>query len=493
MTYIYKWKHEILLLLIVLIGAALRIHHLTNQSLWLDEVFTMHIAQLSFTQIWNFTISSIDVHPPLFYFFERIGILIFGLTSFGLRIFPAIFGIITIPIFYFIGKELTNNKSIGLLMAMLLTISTFHIYHSQDARMYSLYLLLFSFGLYFFIRAYQTGKMLHIILACVSLALCVYTHFTGIYIGAFFLMVSIILKNKKFVYGMVLYILIILPLLPTIISVMFLAPSNPFYIESGRASAFVGIDAISRTITYMLGSSSFSLVFFFISIIGIIHLINQKRKIGYMIIAFCMTTFAIIGATSYKLPIEPRHFIYLLPILIMSMAFGIEYVYQTIHERYYKIPQHIISLILLLCILLINIPMLSFYYTENTKADYRGLSEKISNITNTNDIVVLVPGGTQKVFELYYNSTAEKTTVYYVNNKEDINKIYNEHYISQKTSHSYECNCNKNPIEQSVKMIVIVTSDIKYDANSDYYNEFLSEHSAKLIEKYDTFSIYTIG
>src|SRR5687767_4770549 len=51
---------------IVLTGAALRIHHLSMQSLWLDEAFSITIAKSTPAYILETT--SEDVHPPLYYF-----------------------------------------------------------------------------------------------------------------------------------------------------------------------------------------------------------------------------------------------------------------------------------------------------------------------------------------------------------------------------------------------------------------------------------------
>lgn len=477
-----KYKYELLLLIITLIGGCMRIYHLTDQSLWLDELFTYNVAQLSFVQIWNFTVSTFDVHPTIFYWLEHIALLIFGNTTFALRIFPAIFGTLTIPIFYYIGKELTDSKPFGILMAVIITITTFHIYHSQDARMYALYVFFFSIALYYLIKFYHTNKISHSIIAFLCVALCVYTHFTGLLIGAALILLSLAMRNKNMIYGSITFILACLPVLPTIISVMFLTPGNPFYIEGGRVVAFVGIDAVIRTITYLLGSSSFSIILFLISIVGIFRFFEKNYKLSLFCITFLILSFITIGVLSYKLPLEPRHFIYLLPIIIILIAYGIESMYSMLRNKYQTIPSYMLVSLFALLLLLVNTPMLSFYYTENTKSDYKGLSEKLTYITNDNNIVVLVPGGTQRVFDAYYSTSSDNTRTYYINSIGDFSNVLS-------TKHTC-CSCNKSCIPWRV--IVVIASDIKYNPHGEEYQNILTSNNAKHIETYDSFEIYEI-
>lgn len=477
-----KYKYELLVLIITLIGGCMRIYHLTDQSLWLDEVFTYNVAQLSFVQIWNFTVSTFDVHPTIFYWLEHIALLVFGNTTFALRIFPAIFGTLTIPLFYYIGRELTDSKPFGILMSVILTITTFHIYHSQDARMYSLYVFFFSLALYYLIKFYHSNKVTHSLIAFLCVALCVYTHFTGLLVGAILVLLSLIMRNKNMIYGSIAFVLACLPILPTIISVIFLTPGNPFYIEGGRVVAFVGMDAVIRTITYLLGSSSFSIILFLLSILGIFRFFEKNYKLSLFFITFLIISFITIGVLSYKIPLEPRHFIYLLPIIIILIAYGIESMYSMLHNKYQTLPAYVFISLFVLLLLLVNIPMLSFYYTENTKSDYKGLSEKLTYITNDNNIVILVPGGTQRVFDVYYNTSSDHTQTYYINSISDFNTILGTKHIC--------CSCNKSCVPW--RAIVVVPSDIKYDQNKDAYQDILTNKNANHIETYDSFEIYEI-
>jgi mannosyltransferase len=63
------------------------------------------------------------------------------LDEFGLRLLPAVFGVLTVPAFYFVGRRLLGERA-ALFGALLLTVSPLAILYSQLARYWSLVLLL---------------------------------------------------------------------------------------------------------------------------------------------------------------------------------------------------------------------------------------------------------------------------------------------------------------------------------------------------------------
>ena len=79
---------------------------------------------------------------PLIYFLNYYLIRSWRpLDELGLRILPAIFGVLAIPAVYIAGRRLVGTRA-ALFGAFLLTLSSFHIYYSQFARYWSLVFLL---------------------------------------------------------------------------------------------------------------------------------------------------------------------------------------------------------------------------------------------------------------------------------------------------------------------------------------------------------------
>lgn len=458
----------IYLLLITFVGILLRIYQIGKQSLWLDEVFTMHVSQLSPYEIWKFTVSSFDVHPPLFYWLEHISISFLGLTPLGLRIFPAVFGILTIPVFYVIGKDL-YNENLGLLLSIFIAISPFHIFHSQDARMYTLFLLLFSVSVLFLIKYIKTKKTIFFITSALILAATCYVHFLSFVLSSIFIytiLLVLCLENKSLIKNTFTHLCIcvisILPLIPTMVTTIFLNPSNPFYIDSGRNIVYTGIDMIIRTTTQMSGSSiPLSLGLYFLMIYGAYAMLpTVKNSIIPKITLFPPAVITIISIPlSYKMQLEPRYFIFLLLPLFLIISYGVYELYNGMKTRYTRLNKKIITTALVIIIILLHTPAIYFHYTANTKPDWSGLSGEISSISNTTHIV-LIPGGNQKLFELYYTKPA-----IYINTPDEL-------YAIKSTENT----------------LFVIPGDIKHDKYRNEYIEWITNNTT-IVKKYDVFEI----
>jgi uncharacterized membrane protein len=169
-------KYGIALLGIVLAGAFLRVYHLGTQSLWLDEVVSVEFAKLSVPQMVQATAQ--DVHPPLYYFILHYWIMIFGTSGSAVRLLSALFGVLAIPMIYVVGRQLFNKEA-GLLAALILALSSFNIWYSQETRMYSLMVLLALLSMYFFWRFLQQSNLVSSVGYVLSTTLLVYTHNYG--------------------------------------------------------------------------------------------------------------------------------------------------------------------------------------------------------------------------------------------------------------------------------------------------------------------------
>lgn len=139
---------------ILVMGAFLRLLLLGHQSLWLDEAFSVIIARRDWGQIVASTAQ--DTMPPLYYFLLR-AFLALGDSEFAVRLPSVLWGVVTIPLLYALGRRLLNEQ-VGLVSALLLAVNPFHIFYSQEARMYSQLGFFTLLSAFFFLRAWQGGK-----------------------------------------------------------------------------------------------------------------------------------------------------------------------------------------------------------------------------------------------------------------------------------------------------------------------------------------------
>jgi mannosyltransferase len=125
----------IALLLILAVGAVLRFHRLGAESLWLDEAVSLEISQESLGDIVHDTTD--DVHPPLYYFALHYWMLPFGHSERAMRSLSALLGVLVIGAVYRLGARLFDPAT-GLVAALFVALSTFHVGLAQEARMYTL-------------------------------------------------------------------------------------------------------------------------------------------------------------------------------------------------------------------------------------------------------------------------------------------------------------------------------------------------------------------
>lgn len=163
-------KEKIILFLILVLALILRLVNL-NQSFWLDEAAQLLMSQKSLAFLWFGRAA--DFHPPLFsvltYFWLKL-----GTSEVFLRLLPVFFGVLVVYFVYLVGKKLLNEK-IALLAGLFLAISPYHIYYSQEMRMYSLLAFLATASMYFL---WQKNWFFYFIFTVALL----YTHYASFFV-----------------------------------------------------------------------------------------------------------------------------------------------------------------------------------------------------------------------------------------------------------------------------------------------------------------------
>jgi mannosyltransferase len=103
---------------------------------------------------------------------------VFGTSESAVRLLSALFGILSIPVIYVVGRQLFN-KEVGTMAALILALSSFNLYYSQETRMYSLMVLLGLLSMYFFWRFLQHSSLVSCVGYVLSTTLLVWTHNFG--------------------------------------------------------------------------------------------------------------------------------------------------------------------------------------------------------------------------------------------------------------------------------------------------------------------------
>jgi uncharacterized membrane protein len=81
-------------------------------------------------------------HPPLYFVLTRFWMRGFGSSPAQVRSLSALFGILALPAFYWLARELFPGKTAAGLGLALFSLSPFHLLFAQEARQYSLWTLI---------------------------------------------------------------------------------------------------------------------------------------------------------------------------------------------------------------------------------------------------------------------------------------------------------------------------------------------------------------
>jgi len=455
-----------ILIFLTITGLILRLWHIGDISFWLDETLTDRYSHNSFLGIWYIGMSG--VNPPTFYWIEHV-VLYFGSGEAVLRVVPALLGTCTIPLFYLLGREF-HNRETGLVAAVLLTVSSFHIHYSQEARPYTLFLFWFSLALIFYLRACKTNSTSTWMLFGVSSALSCWAHLFGfIFVFPLFLLAMCVkffsgktgIRDLKAVtLAGAIWVLLSLPM---VLRIMFAGISKT---GSAETWGYRGIEVITSTIRNEFGGDMAAIIILcFLFTAGFVQILRNDRK-RFLFLAVALALPLIITIIlSFRMAIASRYLIGLLPLFFLGISYAVS-------SFQYRIFTARFSCIVILLLVAISIPSLSLYYATDSKSgqDWKGFSPELHNLTATGDRISVYPDYEATALGYYYRNETEHTFLYGIKNTTDLEKSFRQ--------------------DPDQKKMLIIVGDEKVKPAGDI-GQWIDIH-AVLVEKHGALYLYRI-
>lgn len=168
---------------ILLLAFTLRIVNLNDRALWYDEAFAVLYAEKPFETMLHGTVTQVegaaaDVHPLFFYTILHFWMELVGQSPVAVRFLSVLLGTATVGMIYRLARRLFDRR-IGLLAALIAAVSPFHVYYSQEARMYSLLAFAAMGATLFLVRAWTRRRWLDWLAFGVFGAMTLYAHNLG--------------------------------------------------------------------------------------------------------------------------------------------------------------------------------------------------------------------------------------------------------------------------------------------------------------------------
>ena len=232
---------------LILLAFGLRLHNADFFSFWTDEGLTPLRASYTIPEILSNRVIiqegiTNDTHPPFFFLIIHFTRQLFGESDFAYR-FPALlFGVLLLPLLAQVGRRLRSTW-LGLAVAGLAAINPLQIWYANEARMYTLAVLLVTAAAYTLWRTIQqsqtqtlsTKALIRPLLTYILLAgLAFYTHYTAAFLiagqGLFWLLILWRQGHQRLLGGMALLgLLIAAPLVPYTVPRFFSGYEANFY------------------------------------------------------------------------------------------------------------------------------------------------------------------------------------------------------------------------------------------------------------------------
>jgi uncharacterized membrane protein len=123
------------LAIILLLACALRLFRLGADSIWYDEGVSVYLANLNLPALVAHTAG--DIHPPLYYAALHLWLMLAGHSQFAAAFFSVCFGMLLAAMTYALARRLFG-QAVALLAALLVALSPYHLWYSQEVRMYTM-------------------------------------------------------------------------------------------------------------------------------------------------------------------------------------------------------------------------------------------------------------------------------------------------------------------------------------------------------------------
>jgi mannosyltransferase len=165
---------------ITALAAIIRFSTLGLQSLWYDESWTA--VEMKFGLLKLVLVDRInELTPPLYYVLNWGVTHVLGTGDVGLRSLSALAGTATVPIMYWAGRELATPR-VGIVCAALCAVNPMLVWYSQEARSYSLLVMMSALSVVLFARALKQPSALRLALWAICGAVALTVHYFAVFL-----------------------------------------------------------------------------------------------------------------------------------------------------------------------------------------------------------------------------------------------------------------------------------------------------------------------
>jgi 4-amino-4-deoxy-L-arabinose transferase-like glycosyltransferase len=364
-----------LLVLILLYAFILRVYALGVNPLWFDETISSVAAKnIANTATPTFGSGLFYSRALVFHYLEGLFIALFGATDFVARFVSVLFGLSTVILAFFIGKEF--SKESGVIAALFTAFIFLEVLYSRQARFYQTFQFLFFLTIFLLYKSRKSKRYAY--LASISLILTVQTQLAGLVLVPFFLF-FFFKDHKDFK----------LLIIPSLVALYF----GSSFLNLEKTTSLGGEYAAS----YSLELFSSLRAFFVISLIGLPFAYKQNKRMFYLL---SIPSLILLSGLLFVKVFAPRYAYFVILAVIIFVSVALSYLY--------KNNKLLAVLVILLAIIypsnlffdsnyltVVKPENIVHYSSTEPVIDYKSLSSSTRELILQNDIVTLSSPGVE--------------------------------------------------------------------------------------------------
>ncbi len=164
--------------MVTLCALACGVRLATSRGLWVDEAISVEQAQLPFGEMLA-DMRYTDVHPPFHHALLWVTVRVFGTSELAVRLPSLIAGVALVPVLAWVGRVLYDRRT-GWVAAAFAAVAPFCVWYSQEARMYSQFMLFAAVAVGAQVQAIRRGRRWDWILYGLSTAALLWTQYFAV-------------------------------------------------------------------------------------------------------------------------------------------------------------------------------------------------------------------------------------------------------------------------------------------------------------------------
>src|SRR5262245_17920156 len=365
---------------------------LDGKSFWVDEIYSYTFATLPLSDFWT-TVSQYEGNMVLYYVLLRLWLTV-GDSPFWIRTLSALLGVGVVASTYVLAIRLFGRRA-GLSAALLLAINPFVVAYAQEARAYTLFLLLVLYSNILYTRAVENGRASTWVAYAVTISLVVYSHFVGALVLLAQAAALLVVFRSQLPSTRVLVVV------ASVLTIL-VSPLVLFVINSGAGgpawSSRPGLRSLVSIFATMAGNKWVLIPYAAVSLFGVLRAtLEQSSAWGrtrfryclFLLIWLVLPVVVAFAVSQVKPLFVDRYLIAGVPALIILGALGLDAIRQ---------PARMSAVMLF--IIRLTVPCLIRHYgTEKT--DWRGATGRVLAGASEGDAVLFFVPLVRNAFEFY--------------------------------------------------------------------------------------------